>query len=78
MTRTILILPVASALVFGLVSSTASADVPMPECVDNPACEQGGGCSVGGPVEGAPAAAGLLLMSAAVLVMARRRLRRAR
>ncbi len=69
-------IPFAAAFAFALAASPARADVPMPECVDNPACNQGGGCSVSQLSSHAPAGAGVVALGAA-LVFALRRRRRA-
>jgi len=74
MTRKLL-LSVATTLTLGLGTANAFADVPMPECVNNPACNQGGGCSVSSlPAQGGIAGA-LALTAAAALLAGRRRAR---
>lgn len=56
------------------LTAPAFADVPVPECVDNPACHSGKGCSVGALPGGAPAGAGAFaVVGLGALLVARRR-----
>ena len=67
----------AAAVALSLATTVAFADPPMPECVDNPACNQGSSCSVGSRLAaGAPGGMGIVAIAAAALVViARRRAR---
>ena len=67
------VLSATAAFALSLVSASALADVPMPECVNNPACQQPGGCSVSTLPVGAPVGAGLAAIAAALAFAARRR-----
>jgi MYXO-CTERM domain-containing protein len=71
MTRKTL-LPMAAFLGISLATAAALADVPMPECVDNPACAQPQSCSVSVPV-GSPAGVGVAAFVGAAALLARRR-----
>lgn len=68
-----ILLSIATTLALGFTSVQALADVPMPECVGNPACQQPGGCSVGALPVGAPAGAGAIALAAAAALIVRRR-----
>jgi hypothetical protein len=70
-----IVIPFAAAFAFALAAGNARADVPMPECVDNPACNQGGGCSVSQLSAHAPAGAGAVALAAAIAFAMRRRRR---
>jgi MYXO-CTERM domain-containing protein len=64
----------AALVLFALSSGSARADVPMPECVNNPACDQGGGCSLSAtPADASLGTAALALVAAGTLLMRRRR-----
>jgi len=71
MTRKAL-LPLAAFVAVSLASVAALADVPMPECVDNPACSQPQSCSVSVPV-GAPVGVSVVALAAAAALLVRRR-----
>lgn len=66
----------AALMTLGLSSASALADYPFPECVDNPACEQGGGCSVSSAPADAPSGMGAFALAAAATLLARRRFAR--
>lgn len=64
----------ATTLTLALGASSAFADVPFPECVNNPACNQGGGgCSVSTLPADAAVGAGAVVLAAAALLAARRK-----
>lgn len=63
-----------AAIALSLAATTAFADPPMPECVDNPACQQNSSCSVGSRLAaGAPGGVGVVALAAAALLVTRRR-----
>ncbi|MBK8995753.1 MAG: hypothetical protein IPM35_08400 [Myxococcales bacterium] len=66
----------ATLVTLGLGSPSASAKTPWPECVDNPACNQGGGCSVSNLPADASLGMGAVALAAAAALVARRRLTR--
>ena len=67
------LLSAAAFVTFSLVSAAALADVPMPECVDNPACQQPEKCSVSPALGSAPAGVSAFVLAAAAALLARRR-----
>lgn len=68
-----LLVSVATTFTLALGTASAFADVPMPECVNNPACNQGGGCSGSALPSGTPAGAGIAALLAATALLAGRR-----
>lgn len=66
----------ATLMTLGLGSASALADTPWPECVDNPACNQGGGCSVSTAPADVSLGMGAVALAAAAALVARRRLTR--
>lgn len=74
MSRKLVLTALTLAASFSFCAS-ALADVPMPECVGNPACNQNQGCSIGTPAVNAGEAGLVALFAAAALVAARRRAR---
>lgn len=67
------IISAATLITLGLVSANAFADTPWPECVGNPACDQGGGCAVSSMPAEASLGAGAIALAAAAALIARRR-----
>ena len=66
----------ATLVTLGLGSTRAFAETPWPECVDNPACNQGGGCSVSTVPADLSLGVGAVALAAAATLIARRRLSR--
>ena len=66
----------ATLMTLGLGSTSAFAELPWPECVDNPACNQGGGCSVGTAPADVSLGMGAVALAAAATLIARRRFAR--
>jgi MYXO-CTERM domain-containing protein len=66
-------LSMAALAALVLSAAPAFADVPMPECVDNPACQSSGGCSVSDAPGAATAGVGVFALGAAALLLSRRR-----
>ncbi len=63
----------ATLVTLGLGSASAFAETPWPECVDNPACNQGGGCSLSSVPADVSLGMGAVALAAAAALVARRR-----